>query len=141
MAAVLALGLVAAACGGDDAGVNVTDGWARTSAGMQNAGAAYMQIEGGDTADRLVAASVPSDVAGMAQIHESSMNDEGVMSMSEVEGGVEIPAGATVAFEPGGFHVMMMNLAAPLEAGQEFTVTLTFENAGEVEVPVEVREG
>ena len=138
-AALLVFGLVAAACGGDDGGVTVSDAWSRNSAGMQSAGAAYMQIKAGDEADRLMGASVPSSIAAMTQIHQTAMND-GVMSMSEV-GEIAIAAGETVALEPGGYHIMMMNLAAPLEVGQKFTVTLTFEKAGTVDVEVEVREG
>lgn len=136
---ILALGLVVAACGGDD-DLSVKDGWARNSPGMANAGAAYMVIEGGGEDDRLISASVPAEVAGMAQVHEVVMND-GAMSMQEVEGGLAIPSGETVTLEPGSYHIMMMNLADSLEIGEEFTVTLTFEKAGTVDVEVEVREG
>jgi copper(I)-binding protein len=136
---ILALGLVVAACGGDD-DLSVKDAWARNSPGMANAGAAYMVIEGGGEDDRLVSASVPAEVAGMAQVHEVVMND-GAMSMQEVAGGLAIPSGETVTLEPGSYHIMMMNLADSLEIGEEFTVTLTFEKAGTVDVEVEVREG
>jgi copper(I)-binding protein len=57
---------------------------------------------------------------------------------------VEIPAGATVAFEPGGLHVMFMGVAgAALREGGHLTATLEFERAGEVEVTfnVEARTG
>ena len=50
-----------------------------------------------------------------------------------------MPAGGTVSFAPGGYHVMLMNLVAPLEVGQSVPVTLTFATAGEITVNAEVR--
>ena len=75
----------------------------------------------------------------MTEIHETTMDDAGTMMMGEVPA-IDVPAGATVMLEPGGYHIMLMNLAAPLETDQEFDVVLTFEAAGDVTVPVEVRE-
>ena len=142
--AVVGLGMVLmamtmAACGGDDATPKAEDAWARTSAMMQDAGAVYVTITGGDTADRLVKALAPTEVAAMTEIHETTMNDEGTMMMGEVPE-IDVPAGATVNLEPGGYHIMLMRLAEPLESGQKFDVVLTFETAGDVTVPVEVRE-
>ena len=99
----------------------------------------YVTITGGDTADRLVKAQAPTEVAAMTEIHETTMNDEGTMMMGQVPA-IEVPAGGTVLLEPGGYHIMLMKLAAPLESGQKFDVVLTFETAGDVTVPVEVRE-
>jgi len=62
------------------------------------------------------------------------------MSMQQVPS-IVVPAGESVALEPGGFHIMLMQLAEPLETGSEFTVTLTFEKAGAIDVNVTVREG
>jgi copper(I)-binding protein len=99
-----------------------------------------MTITGGEEADALMGVSVDSSVAMMAEVHETSMDDEGMMAMQEVSA-IDIPAEAEVKLEPGGFHVMLMQLAAPLENGDEFTVTLEFENAGEMEVDVTVQDG
>jgi copper(I)-binding protein len=142
--AVVGLGMVLmamtmTACGGDDATPKAEDAWARTSAMMQDAGAVYVTITGGDAADRLVKAQAPTDIAAMTEIHETTMNDEGTMMMGEVPA-IDVPAETTVMLEPGGYHIMLMNLAAPLESGQQFDVVLTFETAGDVTVPVEVRE-
>jgi len=137
MLAVLAL--VTSACGSGDS-LEVDNVWARASANMQNAGAVYMTITGGDDADTLVGVAVDSSVAAVAELHESSMDDEGTMTMQQVAG-IDVPAGDDVMLEPGGFHVMLMQLAEPLVDGMEFTVTLTFEEAGDVEVDVTVEEG
>jgi hypothetical protein len=99
-----------------------------------------MTISAGDTADTLIGVSVDSSVAGMAELHESTMGDDGMMAMSMVPS-IPVPANGSVSLEPGGYHVMLMNLAGPLVAGEEFEITLQFENAGEMTVTVESREG
>ena len=66
--------------------------------------------------------------------------DMGNMTMQEVES-IEFPAGETVVFEPGGYHVMLLGLVEPLEVGDTFDVTLLFESGAEQTVTVEVREG
>ena len=87
----------------------------------------------GNTDDRLIAAAAP--IAGEMQIHEMAMRG-GVMKMRELPDGLLIPAGETVVLKPGGYHLMFMQLNAPLVAGEMVTVTLTFEHAGTVELPM-----
>jgi copper(I)-binding protein len=168
-----------AACGDDDAGSSssaaptVSGAWARTSASMASAGAAYMEIKGGSSADALVGVTVPAEVAAKAEIHETvmagsgtgtgtgstmghgSMSGAGAMASTTMAMGsgstgtgmmemravdkIAIPAGKTVSLAPGGYHVMLLQLKSPLTTGQKFTLTLTFEKAGKVDVPVEVR--
>jgi copper(I)-binding protein len=54
---------------------------------------------------------------------------------------IDVPAGGSVELKPGGYHVMLMKLAAPIAAGDSVPVTLTFERAGEVQVDAVAREG
>jgi hypothetical protein len=61
-----------------------------------------------------------------------------VMRMRRVEDGVQVPSGGQVEFKPGGYHVMLFGVRDPLEVGEEFPMTLTFEKAGTVEVTVMV---
>ena len=78
-------------------------------------GAGYLLITNNGTADdTLVSASSP--VAGVTQIHEMKMEGD-VMKMNEVPGGVVIPAGDWVILEPGGLHIMFMDLKEPLVEG------------------------
>lgn len=138
-----------------DAGVSVTDAWARNSPMMAGDGAAYLVLRGGDTDDELVGASVPTDVAASVELHETTTADGdmddmdmddmdgvhggmGMMRMQEVDA-IAVPAGATVTLEPGGLHLMLIDLATPLVAGESFPMTLTFSSGAEVSVPVEVR--
>ena len=137
IAGVLAIALLAVACGGSG-GIDVEKPWARASANVDGAGAAYMEITSPET-DRLIGVSVDSTVAAMAEIHETQMNDDGTMMMSEV-GRIDLPAGQTVKLEPGGFHIMLMQMAEPLETGETFEITLQFADGGDQVVEVEVRE-
>lgn len=89
----------------------------------------------GATDDLLLSAS--ADFAGMTQLHEMAMEGD-VMKMRELPEGLPIPAGQTVALAPGGFHIMFMDLKRPLAEGEAVTVTLTFRDAGTVEMTLPV---
>ena len=89
----------------------------------------------GRTDDTLVAAR--SAAAGHVEVHEMAMDGD-VMRMRELADGLPIPAGETVMLTPGGFHLMFMDLQGPLVEGETVDVTLTFEQAGEVTVPLSV---
>lgn len=164
-AAVLAaLGLTAAACGSDEAAVEVDGAWARTSPMSAEAGAAYFQISS-ETDDVLIGASVDASVAGTVEIHETRMveghseddamddsmeMDDSAMEDGEMEmdmsdvmemvevGRIELPAGETVSLEPGGLHIMMLDLPAPLENGDTFDLTLDFETADDQVITVTI---
>lgn len=118
-------------------GIMINDAYARSAS--PKAGAAFMVIENtGSEDDRLIAAS--SDVAKRVELHTHKIDDNGVAKMMEVEEGFPIAAGESHALARGGDHVMFMGLNAPFENGQTLTVTLTFEQAGDmiVEIPVDL---
>ncbi len=110
--------------------------WSRaTPHGAQVAGG-YLVIENkGADADRLV--GVTSEIAGRVEIHEMTEQD-GIMKMRPLARGLEIKAGAIAKIEPGGFHVMFMDLKRPLKEGEKFKGTLVFEKAGPLEVEFKV---
>ena len=115
--------------------IEIEHPWARASVGMAGSAGAFMKIENeGKTGDRLLSASSP--IAGMVQIHQTRMENN-VMTMNHVMG-VDIPADGKAELKPGGYHVMLMKLAAPLKVGEHFALTLTFEKAGSVEIMVPV---
>ena len=118
--------------------VTIANAWARTSPMSAEMGAAYFDITS-PIDDALVKAEVDMSVAMMAQIHETTMKDDGTMGMQEVDE-VSLPAGETVSFKPGGYHVMLMNLKAPLETGSTVTLTLELKSGATVTVDAEVRE-
>jgi hypothetical protein len=113
----------------------VSQAWARATPPGVDVGAAYMVIEGGGRADRLVDAS--SDRAAMVHLHDVVESD-GVAKMRALEA-LEIPARGRVELAPKGRHLMLMGLSAPLVTGQRFDVTLRFEVSGPQVVTVTVR--
>lgn len=86
----------------------------------------------GDQPDTLVA--VTTKVSPEVQLHET-IKDGDSTAMKELPGGVQVPAQASVILKPGGTHAMMMKVDR-LAAGDEVPVTLTFKNAGDVEMDV-----
>lgn len=117
-------------------GVHVHDAFAIVSP-AGHSGAAFMRIDNTAAADdRLVAAA--SDVAERVELHTHIEDDQGVMRMVEVEEGFVIPAGGEHLLERGGDHVMFLGLSRTLAEGDMLTVTLVFENEGELELEIPV---
>ncbi|WP_108484588.1 copper chaperone PCu(A)C [Oceaniglobus ichthyenteri] len=105
-----------------------------TTAVAQTAGGFMTVTNAGDTADKLL--EVRGDFPRI-EIHTTEMTD-GVARMMKQEF-IALPAGETVTFQPGGYHVMFMGLGGdPFEVGEEIPLTLVFENAGEIDVVFDV---
>ena len=150
LAAVAALGL--AACGSDDdtasgddteqaesaADVTMDDPWSRQPADGQTTSAVYGVVTN-NTDATITAISATTSVSDTVELHEVLMNDEGQMSMQEKEGGFEIPAGETFVFEPGGPHIMLLDIDAATYP-ETVDVTLSFDNDTSIEFVAEVRE-
>ena len=130
------LALLLTACGaaaaGDGGEITVSDARVPVPAGAN--GAAYMTLSSDGGGDRLVGAS--TDIAEAVELHETTAED-GSMAMQPVDG-VEIPAGGEAVLEPGGLHVMLIDVTEELAEGDTVDITLTFENAGEQTVSAEV---
>lgn len=113
-------------------GVTFQDAWLRaTPKGAKVAGGFGIIVNAGD-ADRLVSASFPH-AAGKTEIHEMAVAN-GVMTMRPLGNGIEIPASGRIELKPGSFHLMLMDLKAPLIEGQTVEGTLVFEKAGPVAI-------
>jgi copper(I)-binding protein len=112
--------------------------WSRATPGGAKVGGGYLTITNkGPAPDRLVSVSIPAAVADHVEIHEMATKD-GVMTMRAQPNGVTIEPGKTVAFVPGGYHLMLMGLKGPLKQGDRVKAVLTFEKAGPVEVTINV---
>lgn len=106
--------------------------WSRATPKGASVGAGYLLIENrGSATDRFISASAA--IAGRAEIHEMAVTDS-IMRMRPLANGVEIAPGMSAKFEPGGLHLMFLELKRPLEKGERIKVTLNFEKAGAVEV-------
>ena len=104
----------------------------RATIGSMPSSAAYLSITNhGVTADRLLA--VESGLARKTELHTMDVTN-GVMKMWQIDGGIVIPAGKTIQLAPGGLHVMLIGLKAPLNADENYQVTLVFETAGKVKL-------
>src|ERR1700758_1606909 len=111
--------------------LTVIDPWSRATPKGASVGSGYLKIvNSGSTADRLVSGS--TDAASSFQVHEMTM-EEGVAKMRPLKDGLEIKPGQTVELTPGGFHIMLTGLKKPLNKGDHFNATLTFEQAGTVD--------
>lgn len=164
--------LAVAACGaggasGDGSSIAITNPRVRAVAPGMESTAIYLDVTNdGDTDDELLSASVPEDIAGTVELHETVVMEESGdiagddmasesapamddmseggdlmdgmagMAMQQVES-IAVPAGETVSLEPGGLHIMLLDFPAPL-AASEFEVTLEFAEAGSVTVPASV---
>lgn len=144
-AALLAAALLLGACGdadgsdpllGDEGGgaLQVHRAWVRPAFEGMNT-AVYFQVAAGAQDDRLLGASYEG--AGQTMLHETLT--EGDLVRMEELGSLPLEAGGSLDFEPGGKHLMLVDLAGPLEEGDTIVFTLDFETAGPVEVEAEVR--
>ena len=131
----LAASLVASAALAQTNQLEVSNAWARATPGKAENGAAYLTIQS-PTPDRLLTVSSP--VAKKAELHTMSM--EGMVMKMRPLADLDIHAGQPVTLKPGGQHVMLLGLDAPLREGQSFPLTLTFEKAGTRTVTVSIEK-
>ncbi len=156
---ILVLALVLASCGGmqktmmhsaasmmptpnmeapvaaESNGITLRDPWARVGTKGDNS-ATYLVINNAAGDDTLVSAT--GTVAAAIELH-TVIDDNGTMKMVQVEGGIPIPAAGNQLLKPGSYHIMLIGLNQDLSKGDTFTLTLTFANAGSVDVTAEVR--
>lgn len=166
--ALLLVAVLLASCGsaakggaGSSGSFRVSGAWARTTTVGQTTGVVYLTIKNSSGTDEtLVKAEVPSSVAASAELHHTmptrgstgsasmngtssatSMADDmgGSMSMQSVDG-IDVRANGKATLEPGGYHIMLIDVAAPLAKGSTVPVTLTFSDSTTFEVKAVVRD-
>ncbi|MDK4685040.1 copper chaperone PCu(A)C [Kingella negevensis] len=120
-------------------GIETSEVYARPTVEGMHASGVFLNFNNTDKQnDKLIGAEVDAKLA-TAQIH-NHINENGVMKMREVKGGVDLPAGQTQAFQPGSYHIMLMNLQKTLKVGDTFPLTLKFERNKPQTVTVTVKE-
>ena len=131
----LALTSLATAAAANDykvGALEIQQPWTRATPKGAKTAAGYVAIKNtGSAPDRLTGGSLTG--AGGTQVHEMTM-DHGVMKMRPMPDGIEIKPGETVELKPGGVHLMFTDLKARLVKGHSVKGTLTFANAGNVDV-------
>ena len=116
-----------------DAAVKVDGAWARASVQGQKATGAFMRLTAKE-GTRLL--RIESPAAGLAEVHEMKMDGD-IMRMRAVPT-LDLPAGKTVELKPGGYHVMLLDLKAPLAKDTSVPMTLVFQDAKGVESKIEL---
>lgn len=145
------LGIGATACGAETLEtprtLAATGAWARVTPEGASRGVVYLSVTT-DRRDAVVSAAVPSTVARAATLHETMTEGDaghhggsgGEMTMAPVDRIVMVP-GTPLAFEPGGKHVMLDDLVAPLQRGERFEMVLELESGRSITAQVVVGDG
>ena len=115
--------------------VEVSEAWARATTSSARVGGVFLTMKATGGADRVVSASSP--VSEKVELHET-IRDGNVMRMREVPA-LMVPAGEAVVLKPGSYHIMLIGLKRPLNRGETFPVTITFEKAPAVTATVTVQ--
>jgi periplasmic copper chaperone A len=131
---IFLLTLTLGACIASNQPIKISQSWARAAA--EGNSACYFIVESRGSEDYLLSAD--SNIAARIEIHRSMMMEDDMMKMEKIER-LELLPEVPVVFEPGGYHIMLIDLHAPLVAGEEFQVTLQFENAGEIKINVPIK--
>ena len=118
-----------------NANVTISDSWVRPTVAGQKATGAFMKITAKENSKLL---SVSSPVAGVAEVHEMKMEKD-VMKMAALPNGLDLPAGKAVELKPGSYHVMLMDLKAPLTKDTTVPLTLILQDAKGVKSNVELK--
>jgi hypothetical protein len=117
--------------------VQVTDAWVKAAdSGMTGA---FGELENTGDSDVTVV-SITSPASTRLELHETVENETGEMVMREKEGGFTIRAAGSLTLEPGGNHIMLMDLVDPVQAGDEVTFTLGFSDGSSLEFTAPAKE-
>jgi hypothetical protein len=128
----------ALAAAAESPGLSIEDAWLRATPPGATVGAGFLQIVNKtQAADRLLAVEAPA-TAAKVELHQTIMTGT-VAEMRPVTGGLVIPPGGRVTFQPGGTHLMFFGLKSRLSEGEHVKVRLIFEKAGKLEVDFAVR--
>lgn len=144
---VIAAAVTLAACSSDDAAEVETpdteqalvaeDFWIKATDDSLTGAFGTITNTGSDEVE-LVAAT--ATLAGVTELHEMAMDDDGAMVMQEIEGGLPLPAGGELILEPGGNHLMLLDLSDDIEPGDEVTINLGFSDGTDLTVAATAKD-
>lgn len=110
--------------------VTMSDAWVKSAEEGMSAAFGVL-ANSGDNDVTIVSAS--TEASPMIELHETVESESGEMMMQQKEGGFVVPAGGSLALEPGGNHIMLMGLVTAIRAGDEVTFVLTFSDGSTLE--------
>jgi copper(I)-binding protein len=134
---LLLMSFLSSGCGEEISGITVSNAWANPGVEGGNSAVYFVIENSGDQADTLLKAE--ATIAEFVEVHESNMDSNGMIKKQKRDR-VSAPNNANTPFQPGGLHVMLVNLTQDLKVGDHFDLILSFEQAGQVQVDVEVRQ-
>jgi copper(I)-binding protein len=134
---IAAISLTACGAGTSQAQIKVEDARARPVPLTGGNGAVYLRlVNTGGEADQLLGGSSP--LAQAVEVHKTTTSQD-VMKMKPIPS-LAVPSGGQVELEPGGLHIMLVELKQPLAAGDRLPLTLRFEKSGELQLDIQVQE-
>ena len=122
---------------GPETALTVSDPWVK--AGEEGMTSAFGTLTN-DTDRDLVLIGARTEASAHVELHETTDDGSGGMSMQEKEGGFPLAAGEQLVLEPGGHHLMLMDLTAPLLPGDEVELILEFEDGTEHPLTATVKD-
>jgi|JI8StandDraft_1071087.scaffolds.fasta_scaffold66386_3 copper(I)-binding protein len=137
---VVSLFLISACKAGNtsqETGIVLEGPWIRLVPSSSTVTGGYVKITNHDKDDRLISAS--ANISKVVELHYM-IEENGVMKMRKFESGIEIPSHKTVTLQPGGNHIMFIDLVRPLVDGEQVLVSLEFEKAGKKELSFTVKD-
>ena len=127
-----AAGTTASASSAAAGEVTIADTWIRATEGTSDPTmTAAFGVLTNHTDRQQTVVSATNSASDHTELHEMAM-DNGAMVMRPVAGGITVPADGSTSLEPGGLHVMVMNLSSPIKPGDEVTVVLTLDDGSTV---------
>ena len=115
----------------------ISDAWVKAADGGMSAAFGELSNRGDDD---ITIVAAEAAVSPRLELHETAANDAGEMMMREVEGGFVVPAAGSLTLEPGGNHIMLMDLSHALMAGDEITITLALSDGSSLEFTAPVKD-
>lgn len=116
----------------------MSDAWVKAVSDDEEMSAAFGVLTNA-SADGITLVSASTSVAGMVELHEVVMKD-GSMVMQPKEGGIPVPAEGEATLEPGGDHIMLMELGGTIEPGEVVTLELEFDDGSSITVDATAKE-
>jgi len=118
--------------------LQINDPYTRTTPPMAAVAGGFMTVtNNGTESDTFLGGS--AGFVEAVEIHEMSMAD-GIMKMRRLENGLQIAPNETVELKPGGYHLMLIKPSKPMKEGDKHKITLSFKQAGDIEVELEVKD-
>lgn len=110
--------------------VTASGAWIREQKDQSAMTAAYFSLCNGTMAPvTLTGLSTP--VAGLVELHQTSRDESGVVSMAPT-GEITLQPGELLVFEPGGRHAMLMSLTGAIASGEHSPLTLEFADGSTI---------